>query len=466
MPTIAELPLKTNLIGNEEIPLNDAGFDRKTTISAIQQPAIDHQFNTSNPHNTTKSQIGLSLVDNTPDSLKPVSGPQAAALAARGNIATSGLQLGGQGLAGRADSGPGALALIELGSGLSLTGNVLSATAPVSVAGTRLSEVDTATVPSDYLIILGGSVARTVTLSESAPAGQIVVVRNEATSPLVMMTVTGAVGGQTLISYRNAATFMRAASGWLPISDRLQRQTLELTDAGGPLYELTSALYDTVLVTVTGEVSFDLVIPAPDVCTHLPLTISVRADSTEPVTVGGHINGATTELAVFPGETMHLVSTGSTWRSTRPWAATQQRTLAANVVNANASANTLELIEGLQMRVCAGGRYHFRFAIPYTAQATGTGSRWTIDGPSFTALSYTSNYPLTGSTQTTNYGLTGYYVPPTSNATSLLNGSIAIIEGLIQPSATGLLRPFFASEVPNSAITALAGAMVSLTRLP
>jgi hypothetical protein len=140
--------------------------------------------------------------------------------------------------------------------------------------------------------------------------------------------------------------------------------------------------------------------------------------------------------------------------------------LGADVVNANATANTLQDVTGLAFDVKAGVRYHFKFVIPYTAQATGTGSRWTISGPAFSSLYYVSDYSLTTTSRTMNEGLSTYNSPSAANATSATTGSnMAIIEGIIQPSADGVVIARFASEVANSAITAKAGAFVRVTRL-
>ena len=49
----------------------------------------NHTSNTSNPHGTTKAQVGLGSVDNTPDSGKPVSTLQQAALDLKANQATT-----------------------------------------------------------------------------------------------------------------------------------------------------------------------------------------------------------------------------------------------------------------------------------------------------------------------------------------------------------------------------------------
>lgn len=122
--------------------------------------------------------------------------------------------------------------------------------------------------------------------------------------------------------------------------------------------------------------------------------------------------------------------------------------------NNNAVANTLENVIGFNFTVLAGSVYKFRFYITYTAAAATTGCRWTISGPAFTFLLYRSEYTLTATARTVNEGLTGYDLPAASNASSLVNGNIAIIEGVIKPSANGVVVCRYASEIAGSAIVA------------
>ena len=131
-------------------------------------------------------------------------------------------------------------------------------------------------------------------------------------------------------------------------------------------------------------------------------------------------------------------------------------TLGSDVINSNATANTLADVTGLSFTVVAGTTYHFYALIPYTSAASSTGSRWTINAPATTLLSYTSRYTLTATTQTINYA-SAVGIPAASNASSLTN-NIAIIEGVIKPSASGTFIIRFASKTANSAITAKAGA--------
>lgn len=139
-------------------------------------------------------------------------------------------------------------------------------------------------------------------------------------------------------------------------------------------------------------------------------------------------------------------------------------TLPSDVVNNNAVANTMQDVTGLSFPVIAGQTYHFEFFIDYTAAATTTGSRWSVDGPSFSRLAYQSSYALTSSSLSFN-NLATYNQPAASNATSAQTaGNLAWMAGLITPSVDGNVIARFASEVAGSAITAKAGSLLKWTR--
>jgi hypothetical protein len=136
--------------------------------------------------------------------------------------------------------------------------------------------------------------------------------------------------------------------------------------------------------------------------------------------------------------------------------------LAVDRVNNNATLNTLQDVTGLSFAVTAGVRYGFRFVIRYLAAVATTGSRWSINGPAITELTYRSEYTLTATSRTFNEGLVAYNLPAASNLTSIVAGNIAVIEGILVPSANGTVVARFASEVANSAITAKAGSRVEV----
>lgn len=136
--------------------------------------------------------------------------------------------------------------------------------------------------------------------------------------------------------------------------------------------------------------------------------------------------------------------------------------LGSDVTNNNAVANTIQDVTGLSFAVTAGNTYVFDFNIIYTAAATTTGSRWSINGPAApTILCYTSEYSLAATTTTRNANVITYDLPAASNATSAgtTTGNRAVIYGIIRPSANGTVIARFASEVANSAIVAKAGSV-------
>lgn len=140
--------------------------------------------------------------------------------------------------------------------------------------------------------------------------------------------------------------------------------------------------------------------------------------------------------------------------------------LTADVTNNNAVANTIADITGMSFAVTAGQSYWFRASIAYTAAATTTGSRFSINGPvAPTFLAFKSEYSLTTTTNTVNEGLSAYDTPAASNATSAATAAnTAIVEGVIRPSANGNVTLRFASEVAASAIVAKAGSLLQWVR--
>ncbi len=138
--------------------------------------------------------------------------------------------------------------------------------------------------------------------------------------------------------------------------------------------------------------------------------------------------------------------------------------LASDVVNNNATANTLADLTGLTFNTVAGETYWFRFFGAYTSAASTTGSRWTINGSGLTDVYYYSRYTLTGTTDTSNY-VTAIQLPASANGTSVVAGNIAFVEGTVKASSDGSVQMQFASEISSSAITAKAGAILDYQRV-
>lgn len=145
----------------------------------------------------------------------------------------------------------------------------------------------------------------------------------------------------------------------------------------------------------------------------------------------------------------------------------QMNVLAADVTNANATANTMQDITGLLFPMVALGRYAFRFMIDYTAAATTTGARFGITSPvGASLLAYRSLYGLTTTGESYNQAV-AFDQPAAANASSPATaGNIAVIEGIITCGASpGDLQARFASEIAASAIVAKAGSYVKWQQL-
>ena len=139
--------------------------------------------------------------------------------------------------------------------------------------------------------------------------------------------------------------------------------------------------------------------------------------------------------------------------------------LGADVINNNAVANTLQDVTGLSFAVNAGETYWFEFSVMYDAAATTTGSRWTLNGPAFSRLAYWQQWALTAATHSLGNNQ-AYLLPAACNTTSAyLAGNMAVVGGLIMPTASGVLQLQFASEVVSSAITAKAGSLLKWYRV-
>lgn len=139
--------------------------------------------------------------------------------------------------------------------------------------------------------------------------------------------------------------------------------------------------------------------------------------------------------------------------------------LSGDIANADATGNIMANVGNLNFPVLAGVLYWFRFTVQYTAALSTTGSRWAVSGPGApTILNYMSIYTLTATTQTQNF-LTAYDMPAASNASSLVAGNMAIVEGFVKPSVDGTIALRFASEILSSAITALAGSRLEYQRV-
>ena len=135
--------------------------------------------------------------------------------------------------------------------------------------------------------------------------------------------------------------------------------------------------------------------------------------------------------------------------------------LAADQVNNNAVANTLQDAVGLSFPVQANQTYRFRFTVIFDAAAITTGSRWALNGPAFSILGYTQRVAATVTGANTRYD-NAYNVGGLFASSAYTNGNLMIMEGIVRPMADGTVTLRFASEVASSAITVRAGSCVEV----
>ena len=149
-------------------------------------------------------------------------------------------------------------------------------------------------------------------------------------------------------------------------------------------------------------------------------------------------------------------------------AATQRATLSApGFISLGSDATPVvgvaygDAASGLNIAVTNAVPVRFKFVIAGVADATTTGGRFSLNGPAFTRLTYDARWnttatAITGVAQGTSYDQT-YSVGTASDATN----NIALIQGIILPSANGTLALRASAEVASpGAITVKAGSSV------
>ena len=98
-------------------------------------------------------------------------------------------------------------------------------------------------------------------------------------------------------------------------------------------------------------------------------------------------------------------------------------------------------ITGLSFYVVAGQTYKFKFIVAYTCGATTAGSAWAVNGPAATQVAYqvTQATAASATMVTTSVGVIGAASSPGTGNAVATGGNIAILEGVVTPSASGTL---------------------------
>ena len=119
---------------------------------------------------------------------------------------------------------------------------------------------------------------------------------------------------------------------------------------------------------------------------------------------------------------------------------------------------------GLSFSVSTGKFYHFKFLVRWDTTLTTRGIGLTLNGPTTTFLNYDVIYP-TSQTSGVIHSNNAYNLDITTG-TSAAFTNIAIIEGLIQPSAGGTLIVRFQADNAASPVTIRTNSIGFLTEIP
>ncbi len=136
------------------------------------------------------------------------------------------------------------------------------------------------------------------------------------------------------------------------------------------------------------------------------------------------------------------------------WATVANRNLVELGSDVASTASTsFQNITGMSFSVTSGVKYRFYAIIVYTASVSTIGLRISLTSPATTLLAYNTSSMLstTGSaTNEWNNGLGSNDVGVSSTSSPTTAGNIAIIQGFIQPSASGTFQLRFAPETATA----------------
>lgn len=122
----------------------------------------------------------------------------------------------------------------------------------------------------------------------------------------------------------------------------------------------------------------------------------------------------------------------------------------------NNSTTSMADVTGLSFAVTNGSTYAFKFYVMFNTAATTTGIALSMNGPTTTLLGW--DVFIAAASQTLFYqSRVAYDAGTASPDRGSGSQNVAIIDGIIIPSASGTLIVRFASEVGSSQVTVLAG---------
>ena len=121
-------------------------------------------------------------------------------------------------------------------------------------------------------------------------------------------------------------------------------------------------------------------------------------------------------------------------------------------------------VTDLSFAVIAGRTYKFTIYCQYDATNVNTGSRWAVNGPTFTRLFYSVLW-TSGTGLQSNVAFQTYDATATTLNTNFVTNNCAIIQGIVVPSVNGTLTARFACELTITSITCKAGSYIEFEEI-
>ena len=128
---------------------------------------------------------------------------------------------------------------------------------------------------------------------------------------------------------------------------------------------------------------------------------------------------------------------------------------------ADQSSNILAFadVTDLSFAVVAGRTYKFKIFCQFNVTNTSTGTRWAVNGPSFSRLFY-NTLVTSGTGLQANQAWNTYDAMSATGNSNFTTNNCAIIEGIVVPSANGTLIARFACELTVTSVTCIAGSYI------
>jgi hypothetical protein len=121
-------------------------------------------------------------------------------------------------------------------------------------------------------------------------------------------------------------------------------------------------------------------------------------------------------------------------------------------------------VTNLSFSVISGRTYKFKIFCQFDVTNISTGTRWAVNGPTFTRLFYSVLW-TSGTGLQSNVAFNTYDATTASGASNFTTNNCAIIEGIVVPSANGTLSARFACELIITSVTCKAGSYIEFEEI-